>query len=85
MDRPPPSDRVDEAWRTDRSYLIGMATRMLHGRVDAVDVVQEAFGCLARADLAEIDDLRGWLMVVVRRLCLDHLNSAHTRRASAPG
>ena len=85
MDRPPPTDRVDEAWRTDRAYLLGMATRMLRGRVDAEDVVQEAFGRLARVDVAEIDDLRGWLMVVVRRLCLDHLNSAHNRRESAPG
>ena len=58
---------------------------MLHGGAEAEDVVQEAFGRLARVDVDEIDDLRGWLMVVVRRICLDHLSSAHARRESAPG
>lgn len=77
--------RVDDAWRNERDYLLGFATRMLHGRAEAEDVIQEAFGRLTRADVEEIDDLRGWLMVVVRRLCLDHLQSAHTRREFAPG
>jgi RNA polymerase sigma-70 factor (ECF subfamily) len=77
--------RVGEAWRTERRYLVGMASRMLHGGPDAEDVVQEAFSRLARADVDEIDDLRGWLMVVVRHLCLDLLNSAHSRRSTAPG
>jgi RNA polymerase sigma-70 factor (ECF subfamily) len=58
---------------------------MLHDRAEAEDVIQEAFGRLARADIDQIVDLRGWLMVVVRRLCLDHLQSAHSRRESAPG
>jgi RNA polymerase sigma-70 factor (ECF subfamily) len=90
MDRDNPSPlpsgrRVDDVWRNDRVYLVGMATRMLRGRADAEDVVQEAFGRLARAEIREIDDLRGWLAVVVRRLCLDHMHSAHTRRESATG
>ena len=58
---------------------------MLHGRSDAEDVVQEAFSRLARANVDEIDDLRGWLTVVVRRVCLDYLSSAHTRHESTPG
>jgi RNA polymerase sigma-70 factor (ECF subfamily) len=77
--------RVEDAWRTERPYLLGMASRMLHTGTGAEDVVQEAFGRLARVDVAEIHDLRGWLMVVVRRLCLDEMNSAHARRDSTPG
>ena len=81
----PANRRVNDAWRNERAYLLGVATRMLHGRSEAEDVVQEAFSRLARADVEEIDDLRGWLLVVVRRLCLDYLNAAHTRRESTPG
>jgi RNA polymerase sigma-70 factor (ECF subfamily) len=77
--------RIDDAWRNEHAYLVGLASRMLHGRSDADDVVQEAFSRLARANVDEIDDLRGWLIVVVRRLCLDFLSSAHTRRESTPG
>lgn len=76
---------IDDFWRSERPYLQAMASRMLHGRADSEDIVQEAFGRLARADLGAIDDVRGWLMVVVRRLCLDDINSAHTRREFAPG
>jgi RNA polymerase sigma-70 factor, ECF subfamily len=36
-------------------------------------------------DITEIDDVRGWLAVVVRRLCLDRIGSAHARRESAAG
>jgi RNA polymerase sigma-70 factor (ECF subfamily) len=42
-------------------------------------------GRLARVDLDEIDDVRGWLAVVVRRLCLDRIRSARSRRESAVG
>jgi RNA polymerase sigma-70 factor (ECF subfamily) len=81
-----PSDRrIDDAWRNEHAYLLSLASRMLHGGSDAEDVVQEAFSRLARADFDEINDLRGWLIVVVRRLCLDYLYSAHTRRESTPG
>jgi RNA polymerase sigma-70 factor (ECF subfamily) len=76
---------INDVWHNDRDYLLAMASRMLHGRVDHEDVVQEAFGRLAGADLDELDDVRGWLMVVVRRLCLDHLHSAHARRESGVG
>src|SRR5207245_2252333 len=47
---------------------------------DAEDVVQEAFGRLLPQELDAIDDVRGWLVVVVSRICLDQLRSAHHRR-----
>jgi RNA polymerase sigma-70 factor (ECF subfamily) len=49
---------------------------------DAEDVVQEAFTRLAGASVDDIGDVRGWLVVVTRRLCLDRLGSADARRTT---
>jgi RNA polymerase sigma-70 factor, ECF subfamily len=76
---------IEDVWRHDRSYLLGMANRMLGDAAAAEDVLQEAFSRLARVDLDEIDDMRGFLAVVVRRLCLDRLRSAHARHESPAG
>ena len=46
---------------------------------------QEAFTRLVRIDSDAIDDVRGWPVVVVTRLCLDHLRSARVRRESTVG
>jgi RNA polymerase sigma-70 factor (ECF subfamily) len=74
---------VERAWREDRPYILGIATRMLGERAAAEDVVQEAFGRLALAVPGSIGDVRGWLAVVVRRLCLNRLTSAYQRRETA--
>ena len=68
-----------EWWVEHRRYLIDLAFRMLGSISDAEDIVQEAFVRLLRADTAAIEDVRGWLVVVVSRLCLDHLRSARVR------
>src|SRR5438094_7023056 len=78
MDEHP--DAVTEVWLQHRPYLIDVAFRMLGNIHDAEDVVQDAFGRLLRNGLESIDDIRGWLVVVVSRLCLDQLRSAHSRR-----
>jgi RNA polymerase sigma-70 factor (ECF subfamily) len=71
---------INTIWSEHRPYLVDLAFRML-GRIDdAEDVVQDAFARLLRADLDAIEDVRGWLVVVVSRLCLDYLRSAHHRR-----
>src|SRR6202008_203184 len=46
----------------------------------AEDVVQEAFCRLLQAPTGDINDERGWLIVVTSRLCLDHMKSASSRR-----
>jgi RNA polymerase sigma-70 factor (ECF subfamily) len=74
--------RFDAVWRDSRSRMIGLARRMLGDSAEAEDVVQEAFGRLARVDLDELDDVQGWLAVVVRRLCLDRIRSARFRHES---
>jgi RNA polymerase sigma-70 factor (ECF subfamily) len=76
---------IDEIWRQHRPYLIDLAFRMLGRIQDAEDIVQEAFTRLLRVDLDEIEEVRGWLVVVVSRLCLDQLRSAHNRREAGTG
>ncbi|HEX5296910.1 MAG TPA: sigma-70 family RNA polymerase sigma factor [Streptosporangiaceae bacterium] len=74
--------RVQAAWKADRAYLFAIAAGMLGRPAEAEDVVQEAFARLAGACIDEIEDVRGWLVVVTRRLCLDRLGSADTRRTA---
>jgi RNA polymerase sigma-70 factor (ECF subfamily) len=59
--------------------LVNLAYQMLGDVGEAEDVAQEAFLRLSRADINEIDDVRGWLTVVASRLCLDQVRSARAR------
>jgi RNA polymerase sigma-70 factor, ECF subfamily len=77
---PGPGDRLAEAWRKHRPYLVNLAYQMLGDIGDAEDIAQEAYLRLASADLSEINDVRAWLTVVAGRLCLDQVRSARVRR-----
>ncbi|MBO0694304.1 MAG: sigma-70 family RNA polymerase sigma factor [Acidimicrobiaceae bacterium] len=79
----PPDARVRHAWENDRGYLLAIASGMLGRASDAEDVVQEAFARLTTTSVEGLDDVRGWLVVVTRRLCLDRLRSAESRRTTA--
>jgi RNA polymerase sigma-70 factor, ECF subfamily len=74
-----PADWITDAWRRHRPYLVNLGYQMLGDVGDAEDVAQEAFLRLSRAEPSEIEDVRGWLTVVVSRLCLDQLRSARAR------
>src|SRR5260370_21591710 len=74
---------ISQAYREHRPYLVDLAFRMLGDLGAAEDVVQDAFARLMRADPGEIDDERGWLIVVTSRLCLDQIRSARSRRERA--
>jgi RNA polymerase sigma-70 factor, ECF subfamily len=74
---------VTLAYQEHRPYLVDLAFRMLGDIGSAEDVVQDAFSRLMRADVAEIEDARGWLIVVTSRLCLDLIRSARVRRERA--
>ncbi|MFN2581166.1 MAG: RNA polymerase sigma factor SigJ [Candidatus Dormibacteria bacterium] len=76
---------IAEIWREHHGHLLDVAYRMLGSVSDAEDVVQEAFTRLLRANLDDIDDVGGWLVVVVSRLCLDQLRSARVRREAYVG
>jgi RNA polymerase sigma-70 factor, ECF subfamily len=71
---------ISLAYRQHRPYLVDLAFRMLGDIGSAEDVVQDAFSRLMRSDLDEIEDARGWLIVVTSRLCLDQIRSAQSRR-----
>jgi RNA polymerase sigma-70 factor (ECF subfamily) len=58
-----------------RPHLRSVAYRMLGSISEAEDAVQEAWVRLDRRDPGGTDDLRGWLTVVVGRICLDMLRS----------
>ena len=75
--------RIGDIAGREHRHLLDVAFRMLGDVGRAEDMVQEAFVRLARTDLDRIDDVRGWLVVVVGRLCLDHLRAASTRREAA--
>jgi RNA polymerase sigma-70 factor, ECF subfamily len=74
--------RFEVVWRDDRDRMLVLARRMLGDATEAEDVVQDAFGRLARVDLDGLQDIQGWLAVVVRRLCLDRMRSARFRHES---
>jgi RNA polymerase sigma-70 factor (ECF subfamily) len=71
---------IEQAWRLHRSYLVNLAYSILRDIAGAEDATQEAFARLAKAEIERIDDLRGWLIVVTSRICLDQIGSARARR-----
>jgi RNA polymerase sigma-70 factor (ECF subfamily) len=73
-------EQVIQAWNEHRPYLVDLAFRMLGDIGAAEDVVQDAFSRLLRVRPGEIEDERGWLIVVTSRLCLDQIRSARSRR-----
>lgn len=72
-------NRISGAWDDDRSDLIAVARRIVVDQTEAEDVVQDAFVRLTLQRIEDIDDVRAWLIVVVRRLALDRLASGHGR------
>lgn len=75
-----PGDRLARAWHDNNHFLVDLAFGMLGEIGAAEDAVQEAFARLTSADIDSIEDPRGWLVVVVSRICLDHVRSARVRR-----
>lgn len=79
----PTDEQFTEAWRVNRPYLVDLAFGMLADIGAAEDAVQEAFARLADAQFDQIEDQRGWLIVVTSRICLDQIYSARSRRERA--
>jgi RNA polymerase sigma-70 factor (ECF subfamily) len=63
-----------------RAHLRGVAYRMLGSASEAEDAVQESWIRLGRTDVADIENLRGWLTTVVARVCMDMLRTRTSRR-----
>jgi RNA polymerase sigma-70 factor (ECF subfamily) len=77
-DLPTPPAGIDEIWHQHRRRVLDVAYRMLGSVHDAEDVVQEAYSRLLAIDVEALDDVRGWLVTVTSRLCIDRLR-AHER------
>jgi RNA polymerase sigma-70 factor (ECF subfamily) len=63
-----------------RSLLFSIAYRMLGSAADAEDLVQESFIRWQETPIAEIESPRAFLITIVSRLCINHLQSARVRR-----
>ncbi len=68
-----------------RSFLIGLAYRMLGSVAEAEDVVQDAFLRWSDVDRDAVAQPRAYLARVVSRLCLDRMKSAAARRETYVG
>ena len=77
-------DWLAEEFERQRGHLRAVGYRMLGSLTEADDAVQEAWVRLDRHDPGN-DELRGWLTVVVGRICLDMLRSRKARREEYAG
>ncbi|MFJ9541664.1 sigma-70 family RNA polymerase sigma factor [Streptomyces sp. NPDC101225] len=66
-------------FESHRSHLRAVAYRMLGSGVEADDAVQEAWFRLSRSDTRQVENLGGWLTMVVGRVCLDMLRTRKSR------
>lgn len=74
-----------QEFERQRPHLRAVGYRMLGSIGEAEDAVQEAWVRLDRRDPGGTDDLRGWLTVVVGRICLDMLRTRRSRREHYAG
>ncbi len=80
-----PADDITDLWHDHHQHVMDLAYRMLGSVAEAEDITQETFLRVARTDRTTIEDVRGWLITVTARLCLDQLRSARVRRARYVG
>lgn len=73
-------ERLLELFHEHRSLLFSIAYRMLGTVADAEDKIQETFLRWQRVSLADIRSPRAFLVTIVSRLCISHLQSAHVQR-----
>jgi RNA polymerase sigma-70 factor (ECF subfamily) len=76
---------LERALVDERAQLVGLAYRITGSRVDAEDIVQEAWERARRTDPDAIDRPGAWLTTVVSRLALDHLRASQRRRETYVG
>ncbi|HEX9388594.1 MAG TPA: sigma factor, partial [Anaerolineales bacterium] len=71
--------RLAERFEAHRAHLRAVAYRMLGSLSEANDAVQEGWLRLSRSDTSGVENLGGWLTVVIARVCLDMLRSRKAR------
>jgi RNA polymerase sigma factor (sigma-70 family) len=73
-------DGLAARFEASRPRLRAVAYRMLGSASEADDAVQEAWLHVSRSAADGVENLNGWLMTVVTRVCLDMLRSRKSRR-----
>src|SRR5690625_2540881 len=78
-------DWFADQFQQRRPRLQAVAYRMLGSVTDADDALQEAWIRTTRSDSRTIDNLDGWLVTVVGRVCIDMLRTRRSRREDLNG
>jgi RNA polymerase sigma factor (sigma-70 family) len=73
------SDWLTERFEISRPRLRAVAYRMLGSHTEVDDAVQETWLRLARSDASSVDNLTGWLVTIVARVCLDRMRARRLR------
>jgi RNA polymerase sigma-70 factor, ECF subfamily len=73
------------AFEQHRGLLFSIAYRMLGSVADAEDAVQDAFIRWQRASEIDIRSPKAFLVTIVSRLCINHLQSARVQREAYVG
>jgi RNA polymerase sigma-70 factor (ECF subfamily) len=73
-------DNKIDLYQRLRPKLFGLAYRLLGSRVDAEDLLQDAWFKWSEADSATIRDAEAWLITVVTRLGIDQLRQRRARQ-----
>ena len=73
-------DELSAEFETHRRHLQAVAYRMLGSSADVDDAVQETWLRLARTDVEDVRNVRGWLTTTLARICLDTLRKRTGRR-----
>src|SRR5882672_2818604 len=84
-DNDPLVQRRLQLFREHRSLLFSIAYRMLGTVADAEDMVQDTFLRWQRASLDDIQSPRAFLVTIISRLCINHLQSARVQREEYVG
>jgi RNA polymerase sigma-70 factor, ECF subfamily len=65
-----------------RAYLFAIAQKILGSAIDVEDLLQETFLRWQQTPLAQIRSPKAFLSTVLKRLCLNHLDSAYVRHSA---
>src|SRR5713101_9320874 len=68
-----------------RSLLFSIAYRMLSSVADAEDMLQETFIRWQESDEQDVRSPRAFLVTIISRLCINHLQSARAQREEYSG
>src|SRR5438445_3173402 len=69
-----------EIFHRHRRRLLSIAYRMLGSMTDAQDMLQEAFVRWQQISQVEIESPEAFLVTIISRLCINHLQSARVKR-----